>query len=344
MASTNIFERIFANVDEATARFITETVSNVISYITPIFTSMVIIYIVIWGYLMLFGKVNDAIQEGIFRMIRIGVIVTFALSVGTYSGVVVNLLQGGPEKLSAVVTGTTDGTTPQMLDHLFSKVFDVAKAAWDKGGVMNGNFGLYLIALIVLVVGSGLTLFVAFMVLLAKLMTVILLGIGPLFIISTLFEPLKRFFESWIGMVCNFGLLLILSASVGAMMVSLASTYISKMAPTESAAANMANLGSASMLCLVFALCILVVRQVPSIASALGGGVAMATQGAFGAAMNAMRPTSARRGIQNLKRESRATQQLGQGAVNAATSPYRAVKGAHAAYQKRFGANSVARG
>ncbi|MEL8583349.1 type IV secretion protein, partial [Escherichia coli] len=83
------------------------------------------------------------------------------------------------------------------------------------------------------------------------------------------------------------------------------------------------------------ALCILVVRQVPSIASALGGGVAMATQGAFGSAMNALRPTAMKRGMQNVNREVKTTQR-------ALTSPVRGGQAAYASYQKRFGGNSVA--
>ncbi|HBZ5600727.1 type IV secretion system protein [Escherichia coli] len=333
---TNLFVRIFANVDSALSTYITDTVGNVIGYASPLFTSMMIVWIVMWGILMMFAKVDEPVRDGVFRIIRIGGIVALGLTVGTYMDVVVNVLQKGPEHISAVVSGTT-GTTADTLDALFTKIFNVAKAAWDKGGVMNGNFGLYLIALIVLVVGCGLTLFVAFLVLLSKFMITILLGIGPLFIIALLFNTTQRFFEAWLAMVCNFGILLILSASVGSLMISLGDTYISKMAPTESAAANMANLGDAAMLCLVFALCILVVRQVPSIASALGGGVAMATQGAFGSAMNALRPTAMKRGMQNVNREVKTTQR-------ALTSPVRGGQAAYASYQKRFGGNSVAQG
>lgn len=257
------------------------------------------------------------------------------LTVGTYMGVVVTFLQQGPEHISAVVSGA-GGTSADTLDALFSQVFAVSKAAWEKGGVLDGNFGLYLIALIVLVIGSGLTLFVAFLILLAKLMTTVLLGIGPLFIICLLFKVTQRFFESWIAMVSNFGLLLVLASSVGTLMTSLAQTYIDKLAPNEAAAADAANLGDAAMLCLVFALCILVVRQVPSVAAALGGGIALATQGAFGSAMNALRPSSMQRASRQVQREYRATKQ-------AVTAPVRAGQRVASAYQKRFGSgNSVA--
>ena len=333
--STNLFERIFANVDDALNTYVVDTVGNVVGFASPLFTSMMIVFVAMWGYLMMFGRVQEPLQDGVFRIIRIGGIMTLGLTVGTYMSVVVSFLQQGPEHISAVVSGA-GGTSADTLDALFSQVFAVSKAAWEKGGVLDGNFGLYLIALIVLVIGSGLTLFVAFLILLAKLMTTVLLGIGPLFIICLLFKVTQRFFESWIAMVSNFGLLLVLASSVGTLMTSLAQTYIDKLAPNEAAAADAANLGDAAMLCLVFALCILVVRQVPSVAAALGGGIALATQGAFGSAMNALRPSSMQRASRQVQREYRATKQ-------AVTAPVRAGQRVASAYQKRFGSgNSVA--
>ena len=333
--STNLFERIFANVDDALNTYVVDTVGNVVGFASPLFTSMMIVFVAMWGYLMMFGRVQEPLQDGVFRIIRIGGIMALGLTVGTYMGVVVTFLQQGPEHISAVVSGA-GGTSADTLDALFSQVFAVSKAAWEKGGVLDGNFGLYLIALIVLVIGSGLTLFVAFLILLAKLMTTVLLGIGPLFIICLLFKVTQRFFESWIAMVSNFGLLLVLASSVGTLMTSLAQTYIEKLAPNQAAAAKAANLGDAAMLCLVFALCILVVRQVPSVAAALGGGIALATQGAFGSAMNALRPSSMQRASRQVQREYRATKQ-------AVTAPVRAGQRVASAYQKRFGSgNSVA--
>lgn len=332
---TNLFKNIFFILDESLNTYIVDTVGNIITFASPLFTSMMIVFVAMWGYLMMLGRVQEPLQDGVFRIIRIGGIMALGLTVGTYMGVVVTFLQQGPEHISAVVSGA-GGTSADTLDALFSQVFAVADAAWKEGGVLDGNFGLYLIALIVLVIGSGLTLFIAFLILLAKLMTTVLLGIGPLFIICLLFKVTQRFFESWIAMLSNFGLLLVLASSVGTLMTSLAQTYIDKLAPNEAAAAEAANLGDAAMLCLVFALCILVVRQVPSISAALGGGVALATQGAFGAAMNALRPSSMQRAARQVQREYRATKQ-------AVTAPVRAGQRVAAAYQKRFGSgNSVA--
>lgn len=333
MASTNLFEAIFDKVDQALDTYITSTAGDIISFITPIFTSLLIIWIAIWGYMMMFGKASEPLQDGVFRILRIGFIITLGLTVGTYTDLVVDFLAKGPETIASVITGSPTGTSAATLDSLFSKIFEVSEAAWDKGGIMNGNFGMYLISIIVLVVGAALSLVVAFLILLSKIMTTVLLSIGPLFIIMLLFNTTQRFFESWLGMVMNFGFILILAAAIGQLMTSLADSYISSMMGAD--ASTLANLGDAAMLCIVFALCILVVRQVPSVASALGGGVALATQGAIGSAMNAMRPSTIRRQYRGLQRDARY-------AGRAAASPYRGAKAGYAAYQKRFGSgNSI---
>ncbi|MDW2116365.1 type IV secretion system protein [Vibrio sp. 1731] len=337
MASTNLFEAIFDKVDTALDTYIVSTVGDIIAFINPIFSSLLIIWIAIWGYLMLFGKVSEPLQEGVFRILRIGFIMALGLTAGTYMGVVVDVLAHGPEEIASIITGSPTGTSAATLDNLFSKVFEVSEAAWDMGGILDGNFGMYLISLIVLVVGAGLALVVAFLILLSKIMTTVLLGIGPLFIVMLLFNATQRFFESWLGMVMNFGFILVLSAAIGSLMTTLASSYITAMSGADASA--LANLGDAAMLCIVFGLCILVVKQVPSVAAALGGGVALATQGAIGATMSAMRPTNIRRQYRNAQRDLRLA---GGAAAKPLTSSYGAGRKGYAAYQKRFGAgNSI---
>lgn len=336
MADTDLFQAVFDLVDDALDHYVITTAGDIINFVTPIFTSMMIIWVAIWGYMMMFGKASEPLQEGVFRILRIGFILTLGLTVGTYADIVVNVLSNGPESIASVITGAPSDSVAGSLDVLFSKVFEVAEAAWDKGGVMTGNFGMYLIGAAVLIAGSALALIVAFLILLSKIMTAILLSIGPLFIISLLFNTTQRWFESWLGMVVNYGLILVIGAAIGQLMVSLGDHYINGMSGGDGR--TLANLADAAMLCVVYALCILVVKQVPSVASALGGGIALATQGALSSTMNAMRPSTVRRQYRGLQRDARY-------AGRAATSPYRGAKAGYAAYQKRFGAgNSISGG
>lgn len=334
----NFFQATFDLVDRILASYISDTATNIISFLSPIFSSLLIIWIAIWGYLMMFGKVSEPLQEGVFRILRIGFIMTLGLTIGTYNNVVVQLLSQGPEELAAVVSGGASTSMSSALDSLFSQVFEVSEAAWDMGGILDANFGMYLIALFVLAFGGVLTCVVAFLILLSKVMTTVLLAIGPLFIVMLLFNSTQRFFESWLGMVVNQGLILILGAAIGKLMISLADIAMDSMSSDPAALSNLAD---ASILCLLYGLCIMVVKQVPSVAAALGGGVALATQGALGTAMGAMRPTNIRRQYRNAQRDLR----LASGAASRpVTSSYQVSKRGYAAYQKRFGSGNAIEG
>lgn len=45
----------------------------------------------------MFGKTNEPLQDGIFRILRFGLIMTLGLKEGTYMCVVVDILAHGPE-------------------------------------------------------------------------------------------------------------------------------------------------------------------------------------------------------------------------------------------------------
>ncbi|ARS53521.1 type IV secretion system protein [Kushneria konosiri] len=329
----NLFEGMFSVVDQALDQYIINTATDLIAYITPIFTSMLIVWIAIWGYLMMFGKVNEPLQEGVFRILRIGFIMTLGLTVGTYMSVVVDVLAHGPEQVAAVITGSNGGAAA-ILDSLFSRVLAVADQAWNKAGVMSGDFGMYLVAILIMVFGGGVAIVVAFLLLASKVATTVLLAIGPLFIIGLLFNTTQRFFESWLGMVVNFGMLLVLGSAIGRMVIDVSEAFMNIVSSSTS---NMASMTTSAYLIAFFALGILVLKQVPAVASALGGGVALATQGALGSAMSAMRPSKIRRQYRGVQRDARL-------AGNAAASPYRGAKSAYRAYQKRFGTGNTITG
>lgn len=328
----NFFQATFELVDRSLDSYISDTATNVISFISPIFTSMLIIWITIWGYMMMLGRVNEPLQEGVFRILRIGFIMALGLTIGTYNDVVVGVLSQGPEKLASVITGGGGESVPFALDLLFSQVFEVSEAAWDMGGILDANFGMYLIAIFVLAFGGVLTCVVAFLILLSKIMTTVLLAVGPLFIVMLLFNATQRFFESWLGMLINQGLILILGVAIGQLMISLATIVMDSMG---SAPSTLSTLADASILCLLYGLCIMVVKQVPSVASALGGGIALATQGAISSTFESMRPTNISRNNRKLQRDARLVK-------DAAIRPIVKARAGYHAYQKRFrSSNSI---
>ncbi len=160
--------------------------------------------------------------------------------------------------------------------------------------MLSGDFGMYLVAVIVWLVTAILTAYAAFLIIMSKVAMALLLAVGPIFIVMSLFQATQRFFESWLAMVINFGLLLILSVAAVQIVMNLFSQLINGVHSTV-------GISTGDMIAIVIMVIIngLILRQIPSMASALGGGVALATQGTFfgamhkmGAAKRHLRPTN----------------------------------------------------
>ena len=114
----------------------------------------------------------------------------------------------------------------------------------------------------------------------------VLLGVGPIFILLAIFESTKKFLDAWIGQVCNYVFLVMLAAAVCKLILVFLEQYIGSVKPNATGDLGIAD---AVQLIALSAIGFLVLMQVPTIASALGGGAAISTLGAAGAAWSRMR-------------------------------------------------------
>lgn len=316
----DLFQGMFNLIDTTIATYIFDTAGNIISFIKPIFNSLMIIWIAIWGYMVMMGQTNEPLKEGFFRILRIGFIFSLALTLGTYMGVVVNFLNKGPEQIAGAATGLAADSIGVTMDALYCKIFDIVAYCWDKAGVLKGNFGMYVVGFGFMIIGTALLLTIAVFLISAKLMTAVLLGIGPIFIVLLLFKGTQRFFESWLAQLCNYGMILILTVCLGNLGIQLIGAFMEKIGcPNllypiwDIAALGLANIDKFMMIYVVFLLIILLLLQIPNVASALGGGIALGTAAVVSRTMSALGPGGAmrvgdslRRGARNFKGEKRA--------------------------------------
>lgn len=306
----DLFQGIFDLIDTTLGTYIIDTATNILNFVKPIFKNLIIIWIAIWGYLAMMGHTNEPLKEGVYRILRLSFILALGLTLGTYLGVTVNFLSKGPEQIAAAVTGSPPDSIGVTLDNLYIKVFEITDACFEKGGILDGNFGMYIMGFGFMILGTALLLAVAFFIISAKIMTAILLGIGPIFIALLLFKGTQRFFESWLSMVCNFGMILVLTVGLGTVALDLADAFIAKMGYPAGVwgdaatvyARGIANLDSILKLLIIFGITVLLMLQVPSIAAALGGGIALATQSIVSSTMGAMKPSSIRHMSNDVRR------------------------------------------
>jgi type IV secretion system protein VirB6 len=166
----------------------------------------------------------------------------------------------------------------------------------------------------------------------------ILLAIGPIFVLLLLFEGTKRFFEAWLGQALNYVFLVVLTAAAIKLVMTIVEAYL--MAEVNVALNPTADKAvPCIVLCLIAAL---VMMQLPSIASALGGGAAISTLGvpslAFSKAkgtLSALRPTSLRRSLNRARSDVRIAAGAAKATAAAPMAVYRKITGQSRSRSKR---------
>ena len=333
----HFYEDAFAKLSTALGSYVGDTATSVIASITGVAYSLLMIYMVLYGWSMLRGMISEPVTDFATRMIRLCVIIAIALNVGRYNTYVSDFLwTSGDVMARSVATGYSDSVSNvQYLDSLMSKIYDLGDSYWQKANATAGilpDFGLLAVAVLTWAGGVAATAYGAFLLALSKMALAVLLGIGPIFVLLLIFDGTRRFFEAWLGQALNYVFLVVLTAGAIKLIMTIIEAYIGA---AVLAGATADPTVDQALPCIV--LCIigaLTMMQMPSIASALGGGVAVSTLGAVGAAysrakgsVEAMRPTALRRSLNRARSDVRITTSAAKAVGGAPMALYRKVTG-----------------
>ncbi|MEB3047394.1 type IV secretion system protein [Rhizobium mulingense] len=265
--------------------FISSGTSNIASWVSGPLTAALTLYIVLYGYLVLRGSVQDPIIEFAFRAMKLAIIVMLVRNAGEYQTYVTNIFfETLPKEISQALNS---GTAPSAstFDSLLDKGQKCAYEIWSRASwpvdIVTGIGGMMVIgaSFIVAAIGYIVSLY-------ARLALAIVLAIGPIFIALAMFQSTRRFTESWIGQLANFVILQVLVVAIGSLLITCIDTTFTAIEGYSDV------LMRPIALCAICLAALYVFYQLPGIASALAAGGASLTYG-FGAARDAHESTLA---------------------------------------------------
>ena len=231
------------------------------------------LYVMIWGYLQMTGRIDEPIGMGIRRIVLLGIVLGVALRLWLYNTVIVDTFFSAPSELAAAVVGANDPVSS--IDAIWQQGGSVAEQLWDKGSVLSGDFGFYLAGAMVWLLIGALCVYTMFLIALSSIACAVLLAFGPLFIVLLLFEATRRYFEAWIAQLANYALITMLTVLVAALLLRVVSSYAAQTAARGSALLTVDALD----LMLMAMLILMLMRQIMPIAAGLAGGIALSSFG-----------------------------------------------------------------
>jgi type IV secretion system protein VirB6 len=256
------------------ANYIGNNTARLAAALEPAIVTVATIYVMVWGYLQLTGKLEEPVTAGLKRIVILAVVLGASLHLWLYNTVIVDTFYAAPAELAAAISGTPNpvGT----VDAIWQSGGQVAGALWNRGGVFGGDFGFYLAGVLVWLLMGLLCVYTMFLIALSSIASAILLALGPLFIVMLLFDSTRRYFEAWVAQLAAYALITVLTVLVGALLLQLVSSYATQTAALGSAIVTVDALNMVLVAMIVF----LLMRQVMPIAAGLAGGVAPSTFGA----------------------------------------------------------------
>ncbi|KXF77889.1 conjugal transfer protein TrbL [Paramesorhizobium deserti] len=278
---------VFSFVDEQfktpLENFISEGTSNVSEWTSGPLTAAITLYIVLYGYLVLRGSVQEPILDFAYRAIKLAIIVMLVKNAGEYQTYVTKVFFDALPREIAQALNTGTAPSASTFDSLLDKGHEAATDIWSRASwpidIVTGVGGILVIfaSFIVAAIGYIISLY-------ARLALAIVLAIGPIFVALAMFQATRRFTEAWIGQLANFVILQILVVAVGSLLITcIDSTFTAIEGYSD-------VLMRPAALCAICLAALYVFYQLPNIASALAAGGASLTYG-YGAARAAHEST-----------------------------------------------------
>ncbi len=255
------------------ANYIGNHTASLAAALEPAVVTFATIYVMLWGYLQLTGRLEEPVTAGLRRIVLLVVVLGGALHLWLYNTVIVDTFYNAPATLVGAVVGTSNPVAT--VDSIWESGGEVAGFLWSKGGVFGGDFGFYLAGALVWLLMGLLCVYTMFLIALSSIASAVLLALGPLFIVMLLFESTRRYFEAWIAQLATYALITILTVLLGTLLLQLVSSYAQQTAARGSAIVTVDALN----MVLVAMVAFLLMRQVMPIAAGLAGGVAPSTFG-----------------------------------------------------------------
>jgi type IV secretion system protein VirB6 len=267
------FATFWAWLNGQLAAYIGTNTTRVAEALEPAIVTLATVYVMVWGYLQLTGRIEEPFSAGLRRLITLAVVLGVAVRLWLYNTLLVDTFYQAPAELAGVIVGAQDPVAT--IDTIWERGGVVADYLWNNGGLFHGDPGYYVAGATVWVLMGLLCVYTMFLIALSGIALAVLLALGPLFIALLLFDSTRRFFEAWIAQLANYALITILTVLVAALLLQIVESYAEQTAALGSAIATVDALNMVLVAVLVF----LLMRQVMPIAAALAGGMALSSFG-----------------------------------------------------------------
>jgi type IV secretion system protein VirB6 len=253
--------------------FIYQYTHKMAALLGPAIITIGILYVLIWGFLQLSGRIQEPVLEGLKRIAILGIVFGVSLDLWLYDTVIVEIFFRAPALLAGQLLGAPDFVT--IVDTILFQGNDIGQQLLAKAGVLNLNLSFYVAAVFVYFLTVVVAVYVMFLLTLSRVALAVLLAIGPLIVPLFLFQSTRRLVEAWFAQLANYAFVAVLAGLTSVLMLHI----LSQAATQAQAQQGNITIAHAVKVCTAAFFALLVMRQVLPMASGLASGFALSGYG-----------------------------------------------------------------
>ncbi|MFT5700273.1 MAG: type IV secretion system protein VirB6 [Desulforhopalus sp.] len=277
------FADFFMQIDTKLDAFFLSHIAEVMAYIAPVIYSCSIILIIGVGLGLLFGKFSVAPVPLIMATLTITLVTLIATNLGIYNTYVADVFRALPDEMISLVSPLAGASgVGAILDSFAVEIEKSVTIMWSSATGMWSGLKLAIVAIIVCLVFIVFAIGIVLAMVIAKVVLVILITVGPIFIACLLLPQTKDFFAKWLSYVIQFTVLSVLIGAILSLisdMILASLVDLTAVAGTISLTALVGPFTTMGITCYVF-------TQLPNMASSLTGGIGMGVGSFVGSAID----------------------------------------------------------
>ncbi|MFP1132627.1 type IV secretion system protein [Asticcacaulis sp. W401b] len=214
--TVSFFTNFEAGMDEQLAFYLSSTAANLCAIAAPIVATGIVIYIILIGYAVMRGEASDSLHSSMWKAVKWSLIAAVSLSAGGFNSYIVGGLNGIEAGLFEATTGVASGG--ELLDQTVEAFFDLFNKLQEN--LKSDGIGLMpnmAVVIAVIVLALATLIFFGFAVcvfMLAKVAGVLVIALGPVFVVTLIFPPIQRFADAWLSSALNTIIIKVLAGIV----------------------------------------------------------------------------------------------------------------------------------
>lgn len=280
MAGMGLAAVMQQSIDSTLQSFVTQTSAAFASALIPIALVCVTIWVIVYGFAVVRGEVQEPINLFAWKAVRVTIILSIALVGGRYQQMVIDGINGIQSFFISTLYGSSVTTITGAIDTSFNLLGTYAADFYTKGlptlsslGFPHFSFfiaaGLVILAQIVLVAASLIP------IILATVVLKLLLGIGPVFVFFALWPATQRFTEAWLGAVLTNVFTIAVISMILSFVPLMLNGLVGQMLVNASAAAEVDPIARAMAILLICVVLGWLAWTASNVAAQLAGGASL---------------------------------------------------------------------